>query len=66
MEVLRGNVTWIPVLTAAKLLRVSTKRVYQLCEQGKLATINMDGTVLVSRSAVDNRLRAQLLLAGSE
>jgi excisionase family DNA binding protein len=42
----------IPVRTAAKLLKVSRQRVYELCEKGQLASIVADGTVLVYRDSV--------------
>lgn len=46
----------IPVRTAAKLLRVSRQRVYELCSSGKLSSIMVDGTVLVYRESVVVRL----------
>ena len=56
-----GDVKWVPVRTAAKLLRVSMKRVYQLIEQGTLTSMKVDCTVLVSMRSVESR---QIVLPG--
>jgi excisionase family DNA binding protein len=47
---------WIPVKTAAKMLKVSRQRVYELIKDGGLAWCKMDSTVLVSRSSVEARV----------
>jgi hypothetical protein len=51
-----GDVKWIPVRAAAKLLQVSRQRVARLCKTGGLLSVNYDGTVLVSLRSVENRL----------
>lgn len=50
-----GEVKWIPVRTAAKMLRVSMARVYQLIESGVLLSVKVDMTVLVSQRSVEAR-----------
>jgi excisionase family DNA binding protein len=56
-----GDVKWVPVRTAAKMLGVSMKRVYQLIESGTLSSMKVDCTVLVSVRSVESR---QMLLPG--
>jgi excisionase family DNA binding protein len=49
-------VSWIPVKEAAKLLRVSRQRVYQLVEQGKLMAVKREKTVFVNARSVSGRI----------
>jgi translation elongation factor EF-1alpha len=53
-----GDVRWVPVRTAAKMLQVSMTRVYQLIERGDLLSIKVDSTVLVSGRSVEARTSA--------
>jgi hypothetical protein len=53
-----GDVRWLPVRTAAKMLQVSMTRVYQLIERGDLLSIKVDSTVLVSGRSVEARTSA--------
>jgi len=48
-----GDVKWLPVRTASKMLRVSMTRVYQLVDVGTLLSMRLDGNVLVSRRSVE-------------
>lgn len=66
MEMVARGVAWIPVATAAKLLKVSRQRVYALIESGRLSSKTLDQTVLVSQESVLGRLQAQKLLPGTE
>jgi len=50
-----GDVKWIPVRTAAKMLSVSMARVYQLIESGELVSVKSDMTVLVSLKSCNAR-----------
>lgn len=50
------QVKWLPVSAVAKTLSVSRQRVYSLIDQGKLSSIKIDGTVLVSERSVSMRL----------
>jgi hypothetical protein len=59
-------VKWLPVQTAAKMLKVSRQRVYVLVQEGKLASRVVDGVVLVGLDAILARVRAQLLLRETE
>jgi hypothetical protein len=43
-----GDVKWVPVRTASKMLGVSMARIYQLIEKGELTSMKVDLTVLVS------------------
>jgi hypothetical protein len=47
---------WVPVSTARRLLGVSRQRVYQLVELGRLASMEMDGTVLIGAASIRTRL----------
>lgn len=50
-----GDVKWVPVRTASKMLGVSMARVYQLIKAGELSSIKQDLTVLVSVRSCDAR-----------
>lgn len=50
-----GEVKWLPVQTAAKMLGVSMTRVYQLIGAGVLLSIKVDSTVLVSQRSIETR-----------
>jgi hypothetical protein len=50
-----GEVKWIPVSAAGKMLGVSRQRVYQLIDQGVLLSMKVDKTVLVSHKSVVTR-----------
>ena len=50
-----GDVKWIPVRTAAKLLKVTMARIYQLIESGELVSVKSDMTVLVSLKSCNAR-----------
>jgi hypothetical protein len=50
-----GNVNWVPVRSAAILLRVSRQRIHQLIASGSLSARKMDGTVLVSLRSITER-----------
>lgn len=50
-----GDVKWVPVRTAAKMLHVSMARVYQLIESGELVSVKSDMTVLVSVKSCNAR-----------
>jgi len=51
-----GDVKWIPVSSAAKLMGVSTARVRQLIRASFLTSVKMDSTVLVSSRSVEGWL----------
>jgi hypothetical protein len=53
---LQIQVEWVPVLTAAKLLRVRRQRVYTLCSEGKLVSQLIDGVRLVQMASIKRRL----------
>lgn len=48
-------ITWIPVAEAAKILGVSTRRVYQLIDSGDLMARKCGTTWLVSQVSVFDR-----------
>lgn len=48
-----GDVKWVPVRTAAKMLQVSMARVYQLIERGELCSVKVDLTTLVGLRSID-------------
>ena len=50
-----GEVKWIPVRAAAKMLKVSRQRVARLCKTGGLVSVVMESTRLVSLRSVSNR-----------
>jgi len=50
-----GDVRWVPVSVAAKSLRVTRQRVYQLIRQGALVSVKANCSVLVSMRSVDAR-----------
>lgn len=52
---------WIPVSVAAKMLKVSRQRVYELIRNGQLSWCKMGCTVLVGRDSVSQRVRAMVL-----
>ena len=56
-----GEVKWIPVSAARKMLGVSRQRVYQLIEHGVLLSMKVDNTILVSHKSVVSR---QLVVPG--
>lgn len=51
-----GEVKWIPVCQAGKMLRVTRQRVYQLIDAGSLVSMKINNTVLVSHRAVEARI----------
>ena len=51
-----GDVKWIPVRSAAKMLKVSRQRVAFMCKTGALVSVIYDSTRLVSLRSVHNRL----------
>jgi len=53
------EVWFVPVSAAAKVLRVSRQRVYQLISSGHLASRKVDSTVLVSMRSLRDRFNAQ-------
>jgi len=55
--------SWIPVSQAARRLKVSRQRVYQLLELGLISGRKVDRTWLVSSRSVDSRV-ALLLKEG--
>jgi hypothetical protein len=57
MPMIKG-VLWVPVGTARRQLAVSRQRVYELIGQGKLVSLDLDGTILVSQESVNARLDA--------
>jgi len=48
---------WVPVAVAAKELKVSRQRVYELIKNGGLAWCKMGSLVLVGRASVYARAR---------
>ena len=50
-----GEIKWIPVRAAAKMLKVSRQRVHRLCKIGALVSIVYESTRLVSLRSVENR-----------
>jgi len=50
-----GDVKWVPVRTAAKMLGVSMTRVYQLVEDGELTGMKLDLTTLVGVRSIEVR-----------
>lgn len=56
--------SWIPVSGAARLLKVSRQRVYQLMEAGAITAERVDRTWLVSYRSVESRIA--ILQAESE
>jgi len=55
---------WIPVRMAAKILQVSTQRIYELISEGKLGWRKIEGTVQVSGLSV--YARKAMLERGNE
>ncbi len=51
-----GEVKWVPVKTAASMLRVTMKRVYQLIGTGSLSAVRVDRTWLVSCRSINARI----------
>ena len=51
-----GEIKWIPVRAAAKMLSVSRQRVAKLCKTGALVSVVMESTRLVSQRSVANRM----------
>jgi hypothetical protein len=51
-----GHTTWIPVAAAAKVLKVSRQRVYQLLALGLISGRKVERTWLVSARSVAARL----------
>lgn len=56
---MRIPVDWVPVATAARALGVSKTRVYQLVDEGKLNSQELDGVILVSRHSIAVRVQAR-------
>jgi hypothetical protein len=50
-----GDVKWIPVRAAAKILGVSRQRVQKLCRTDQLVSIVIESTRLVSLRTVEMR-----------
>ena len=50
-----GEVKWIPVRAAARMLGVSRQQINKLRRTGKLVTLKYDSTVLVSLRSVEIR-----------
>jgi hypothetical protein len=50
-----GDIKWIPVRAAAKILQVSRQRVSYLCRSGALVSVIYESTRLVSLRSVENR-----------
>jgi len=50
-----GDIKWIPVRAAAKMLRVSRQRVAYLCKIGTLVSVVYESTRLVSLRSVEVR-----------
>lgn len=67
MPISRGEreTHWIPASRAAKLLKVSRQRIYQLLRDGLISGQQVDRTWLISARSVDARL-ALLRLEGGE
>lgn len=67
MPILRSDdrTSWIPVSQAAKLLRVTRQRVYQLIELGLVHGRKVDRTWLVSSRSVESRVALLLREGGS-
>jgi len=51
-----GEVKWVPVATAARQLKVTRQRIYQLVGQGELLGMKVDRTWLVSLRSVNARI----------
>ena len=52
-----GNeVRWVPVATAAKILKVSRQRVHKLIQVQKLRSVVIDGTTLVALESIRQRV----------
>lgn len=54
-----GDIKWIPVRAAAKMLRVSRQRIAQLCNRGFLNSLVYESTRLVSLRSVEARMQMQ-------
>ncbi len=59
-----GRTSWIPVSGAARLLKVSPQRVYQLIAAGAIVARQCDRTWLVNYRSVESRIA--VLAAESE
>lgn len=57
---MRTDVRWVPVSHVARVLGVSRQRVYQLIRRGQLASISINGKVLVSVDSVMARVERRL------
>lgn len=53
-----GEIRWIPVRAAAKMLGVSRQRCAKLCRIGSLVSQQVDSTVLVEIESVRARVKA--------
>jgi hypothetical protein len=51
-----GDIKWVPVRAASKILELSRQRVSYLCKIGALVSVLYDGTRLVSLRSIENRL----------
>lgn len=51
-----AGIDWIPVRSAAKGLKISRQRIYQLANNGKLVSIRVEGIVLISAASMHDRL----------
>jgi hypothetical protein len=52
------GVAWVPVSTAKRQLSVTKQRVYELIRDGRLVSMELDGTVLVSQESIQARIDA--------
>jgi excisionase family DNA binding protein len=53
-------VNWIPVSVAAKMLKVSRQRVYELVALGEIGWQKLGNTILISKESVRRRIERRL------
>jgi archaeosine-15-forming tRNA-guanine transglycosylase len=51
-----GEIKWVPVATVVRMLKVTKQRVHDLMAEGRIRSVTMDGTRLVSLRSLNEYL----------
>lgn len=54
-----AQMRWVPTAIARRMLGVSRQRVYQLVTEGKLASQEIDGVIMISVQSIKDRQNGQ-------
>lgn len=54
-----AQMRWVPTAIARRMLGVSRQRVYQLVTEGKLASQEIDGVIMISVQSIKDRQTGQ-------